>query len=117
MDNKIIEMKKENKLKTWVVDHTDQLIIATEAICILGCMIFLAKTCKHESNNIDEWVPAPYRTTDGKVGITMMGLKHTADGGALMLDHKDYTYEKLEYARNIANNILDMANDAEKQSE
>ena len=112
-NNKIVETKKENKVKAWIVNHADELILATGAIYVLGGVIFLAKACKHEPNNIDEWVPAPYRTTDGKVGITMMGLKHTADGGALMLDHKDYTYEKLEYARNIDNGILDMADDAE----
>lgn len=114
-DNKVIEMKKENKIVTWLKDHSAELIATGAVISFSALMlaVYAAGVKDGKGPDIDEWCPAPYKTTDGKIGITMMGFKNTGDGGAIMIDHKDFTYEKLEYARNVANNILKMADEIE----
>lgn len=117
-NNKIIKTKKENKVKAWCTDHLTELVLftgVTASVTTIG-LISLAVKIGYKAGkgpDIDEWCPAPFKTLDGHIGIRMMGLKEMEDGGALMLDHKDFVYSKPEYARNIANNILKMADEIE----
>lgn len=117
MADNVIKMKKENKVKAWCTDHLTELIFAGVTISTISLVLLAAKAGYEagKEEDIDEWCPAPYRTIDGHIGIMMMGLKNTEDGGALLVDSKDYTYEKIEYARNIANNILKMADEIEAE--
>lgn len=113
-DNKVIAIKKENQVKKWIKDHEGQLILAGGAITfgLLCAAIFKCGIVIGEGPRIDEWVPAPVRDTDGNIGVSMLGLKNYSDGGSVIVEHKDFFYEKPEYAGNFAKTITKWVEEA-----
>ena len=118
MENNIIEMKKENKVVKWFKDHDTEIIVwgGFLTVAALLAAVYAAGYSNGKGPKIDEWVPAPIHDADGKVGVTMLGLKKMADGNQAIVDYKSFLYEKHEYAANFANNILDLIKDIEGNS-
>lgn len=118
MANKIIEMKKENKVKKWFEDHSVELVVAGSFIVVTGLLaaVYACGYSNGKGPQIDEWVPAPIRDKDGNVGVTMLGLRNLDDVFQIV-DSKEYFYEKHEYAANFANGMLDMIKEVEQATE
>ena len=113
-DNKIIKMKKENKIVTWLKDHSAELIATGAVISFSALMlaVYAAGVKDGKGPDIDEWIPVPFNS-DGKIGVSMLGVKNLSDGGVTLVDNKDFLFEKHEYAANFANNMLDMIKEAD----
>ena len=113
MANKIEAIRKENKVKKWIEDHEEQIVVFGGALTFgLICMAMYKYGYKvGKGPKIDEWLPAPIRDTDGNIGVAMLGVQDIG-GFATIVDQKEFFYEKPEYAGNFAKTITEWVDEA-----
>ena len=113
MENNVIEMKKENKVTKWFKDHDAEIILCGSLLTVTALLaaVYAAGVKNGKGPKIDEWIPVPF-DSDGKIGVSMLGVRNLSGGGAALIDTKDYLFEKNEYAANFANNMLHMIKEA-----